>query len=329
VIGEPLLLPAAMLHDAQEVGAGPHRHELERGFERRRRDLFDLDRHDVGLARELTRAVDVVEPGDDDPIDDGACRAVAVRVEHAHAISERPSSERRHAAQLAATEDPDGGRWKDRRHQRLPVRSVSARTSLVRAARQARSRSRTSGWRAPTIEAASSAAFAAPGSPMASVPTGNALRHLHDGEECVHTIQRGRGNRHAEHGQDRLGGDHPREVRRTAGRRDDHLDAARLGPRGVLEHPVGRAVRRHDAHLVRDVELGEQVRRVRHDAQIAAAAHDDADEGSRGHDWWNRFEVGAAVPCTPYQHVPRLAYRPHECRADAVRATSASKLARS
>ena len=42
-------------------------------------------------------------------------------------------------------------------------------------------------------------------------------------------------------------------------------------------------MRRDDAHLVRDLELGEQVRGVRHDAQIAAAAHDDADEGGGGH----------------------------------------------
>jgi hypothetical protein len=66
-------------------------------------------------------------------------------------------------------------------------------------------------------------------------------------------------------------------VRRSSRRRDDHLDATRLGAGGVLEHPVRGAMRRDDAHLVWDVELGEQVRGVRHDAQVAAAAHDDAD----------------------------------------------------
>ena len=42
-------------------------------------------------------------------------------------------------------------------------------------------------------------------------------------------------------------------------------------------------------HLLQDFagpilrQIGEQVRGVRHDAQIAAAAHDDADEGGGGH----------------------------------------------
>ena len=168
-IGEPLLLAATMLHDAEQVGAGPHRHQLERRFERGRRDLLDLDRDDVGLTRQLARAIDVVEPRDDDAIDDGTRRAVGIGIEHLHAIAERARGERRHAAQLAATEDADGGGWKDRRHQRVAgrdrcrrarrwcarrarraaareSRDVARRRSTRRAARRSRRRARR--WRA-------------------------------------------------------------------------------------------------------------------------------------------------------------------------------------
>ena len=46
----------------------------------------------------------------------------------------------------------------------------------------------------------------------------------------------------------------------------------------VLVHHVGRAVRRHDPHLVRDAELGEHVDRALHHGQVGVAAHDHADE---------------------------------------------------
>ena len=142
--------------------------------------------------------------------------------------------------------------------------SVSASTSSVRAARQARSRSRSSGRLFETIDVASSAALIAPGSPMASVPTGTpfGICTIESSESSPLSTVAGTGTPST--GSVRLRGDHARQMRRAAGRGDDHLEAARLGRRRVLEHPVRRAMRRDDLRLVRHAELGEQIDRRLH-----------------------------------------------------------------
>ena len=47
---------------------------------------------------------------------------------------------------------------------------------------------------------------------------------------------------------------------------------------GVLDHHLGGAVRRDDAHLVRHAELDEHVDRGLHRRQVGVAAHDHADD---------------------------------------------------
>jgi hypothetical protein len=67
-------------------------------------------------------------------------------------------------------------------------------------------------------------------------------------------------------------------MRRTAGARDDHPQAAGRRRPGVLVHGVGRAVGRDDPHLVRDTEVVEDIDRALHDRQIRVAPHDDTNE---------------------------------------------------
>ena len=53
-----------------------------------------------------------------------------------------------------------------------------------------------------------------PASPIAKVATGTPLGHLDDGQQRVLAGERARLDRHAEHRQGRLGGDHARQMRR-------------------------------------------------------------------------------------------------------------------
>src|SRR5262249_20572591 len=75
--------------------------------------------------------------------------------------------ERQHAAELAAAEDADRSAGREHAYAR-----GSSPTSAVCLARNMASRSASTGSLSARIEAASSAALAAPASPMASVPTG-------------------------------------------------------------------------------------------------------------------------------------------------------------
>src|SRR5215207_3772804 len=67
-------------------------------------------------------------------------------------------------------------------------------------------------------------------------------------------------------------------MRRSPGAGDEHLQASPFGRRGVLSEQLRSPVRRHDAHLVGDVELVEYLGRERHDLPVRAAPHHDADE---------------------------------------------------
>ena len=99
----------------------------------------------------------------------------------------------------------------------------------------------------------------APALPMASVPTGTppGIWTIESSES--RPLQRGALHRHAEHRQHRVRRDHPRQMRRAARARDDHLDAARFGAGRELGHPHRRAVRRNDVPLVLDAELLEHI----------------------------------------------------------------------
>ena len=216
------------------------------------------------VPREVGGGVGVVERRGDDAIDDGARGAVGVGIEHLDVVAERARRHRRHAAELAAAEDADRRAREDRSHQRRRARCRcrrAPRRSALRA-RRAAARGARACMRA-TIAAASSAAFAAPGSPMASVPTGTPFGICTIESSASTPLSAVAGIGTPSTGRTVLAATIPGQVRRAAGGGDDDLEAARLGALGVLEHPVGRAMRGDDAHLVRNVELGRAARRAR------------------------------------------------------------------
>jgi hypothetical protein len=70
-------------------------------------------------------------------------------------------------------------------------------------------------------------------------------------------------------------------MRRAAGGGDDDLDAARFRGFRVLEHPIGRPVRRHDPNLVRNLELCQQVDGRAHHLEVVLASHYDGNPRCR------------------------------------------------
>ena len=131
-----------------------------------------------------------------------------------------------HRAELSSPDDADASaRHSGRRG------SGCASTSAVRASRQARSRSRSSGRPCDTIAAASTPALVAPGSADRERAHGDAGGHLHDRQERIEPVERLRHHGHAEDRKDGVGSDHARQVRGAARSRDDDLDAPFLGGR--------------------------------------------------------------------------------------------------
>ena len=107
------------------------------------------------------------------------------------------------------------------------------------------------------ISAAKSAAFAAPLAPIASVPTGTPLGICTIESSAVEPIELGGRNRHAEDRHERLRRDHARQVGRAASAGNDNVQAAARRGLGILEEPVGRAVRGHDARFERDPKVAQ------------------------------------------------------------------------
>ena len=110
----------------------------------------------------------------------------------------------------------------------------------------------------------------------------DAAGHLHDRQQAVETTQRPALDRDAEHRQRGLGRDHSRQVSRSPGTRDDDLEPAAAGFAGVGRHPVRRAVRGHQPHLVVDCKFLENGRGVAHGRPVRLASHDQSDTGPRG-----------------------------------------------
>jgi len=107
---------------------------------------------------------------------------------------------------------------------------------------------------------------------------GNASRHLGDGKQRVESLEGFGLDRYAENRQSSLRGSHAREMRGAAGTGDDDLDAALFGLRGVREKKIGRAVRGDHTSFMRNAQIIEGVRGVRHGFPVGDGAHDDADE---------------------------------------------------
>jgi hypothetical protein len=105
-----------------------------------------------------------------------------------------------------------------------------------------------------SIAAASKAALIAPALPIASVPTGNAGRHLDDRQQAIHALQRLAFDRHAEHRQRGHRRRHAGQMRRAAGAGDDQLEPALRRRMGIIVEPLGRAVGRDDPRFMGDAE---------------------------------------------------------------------------
>ena len=127
------------------------------------------------------------------------------------------------------------------------------------------------------ISAARWPALRAPIGPTATVATGNARRHLDDGEERVESGERGRREWYADH---RKGGErreHAGKVRRGAGAGDEDAQAALIGGLSVGTNHVARSVRRHDTDLPADPVAVEHLTAGVHHGEVGLAANDDAD----------------------------------------------------
>src|SRR5688572_25858844 len=165
---EPALLPHAILDDVEHRRRGAKRRMLLGRGQRLGGDLLDLEGDDRHAAGQRRRGLRVVEAGGDHLLDDRGGRAMGIGVEDVHLVAERTRGQRGHAPELPAAQDAERRAGQDRPAHGTPSPSTSSR----RASLHARSRAASSGWRSATMRAARSAALAAPGLPMASVPTG-------------------------------------------------------------------------------------------------------------------------------------------------------------
>ena len=266
---ERLLLGEPVLRDLERGVGREHGSATTERVGHRCRDVLELVGHDVGAGGQLGQGIGVVVRRDDERRQMPRGR-VGVRVEEPEAQTERVAGEGEHAPKLTTAEDRDvhassaGSGW---------ARTVSVCASLHRL-----SASRISGWLAPRIEAARSAALTAPARPIASVPTGIpagictmerrsplSVRLDGDAEDRERGLRRG----------------HPRQVRGTARAGDDDLDPPRLRCFGVLEKEVGGPVRRDDAAFIGDAERVQRLRRVDHRLPVRLRSHDQADQGLR------------------------------------------------
>ena len=139
-------------------------------------------------------------------------------------------------------------------------------------------RTRRAGSDEPKMRTARSPALRAP--PIDTVATGTPAGICTIDRSESRPSSRAQRHRHADHRQRRRRRDHARQVRRTARTSDDDLDPPARRGLCVLEHANRCAMRRHHAHLERDVELGECKRGVLHHRPVAVTAHDDADPRS-------------------------------------------------
>ncbi len=160
---------------------------------------------------------------------------------------------------------------------RRPGGKVMLRAASVCSARKASSCWRSAGSSLASRATANSAALAAPAAANGKRGHGNALGHLHNAVQRIHTLQVAAGHGHAQHGHGGLGGDHAGQVGRTARTGDDGLQAPAGGGFGVGEHVVGHAVGRDHPRLVRDAELLKNLHCVLHGVPVAAGTHDHAD----------------------------------------------------
>src|SRR5690606_15979269 len=143
-----------------------------RGLDRRERNVFEVERDDIETTCKITTGVNIAVGGDNFALGGLSGRRVGRRRKRVHAIAHLARLEREHTAELAAAENAYG-RIGQYGHRGYPsnYRSVF-KTVSVCVRRNCSSFSRSSLREFARIATARSAAFFAPASPIASVPTG-------------------------------------------------------------------------------------------------------------------------------------------------------------
>ncbi len=121
-------------------------------------------------------------------------------------------------------------------------------------------------------------------------------RHLRNRKQRVESLQCARLDRHAEHRQPGLRGNHPGQMGRAARARDDHLHPALGGFARELRHQVRRSMRGDDPMLVRHAELIEQRHAMLHRFPIRGAPHHDTDKSGSGHFFRHKARSPSLLP---------------------------------
>ena len=151
------------------------------------------------------------------------------------------------------------------------------------------------GAAAATMAAASSAALAAPGSPMASVPTGTPFGICTMESSASTPLSAVAGIGTPSTGTSRLGGDHAGQVRRAARRGDDDLEPARLRPCAAYSNIQSGVRCAETTRTSCGISSSASSSTARgHDPQVAAAPHDHADP-RRGIERWRLGRVCHSV----------------------------------
>src|SRR5215468_2016094 len=162
----------------QDARRRPRRLHFGQCLRRAVGDVLELEGDDVDVVGEGGERLFVVIGGDGGDRRHLRRRRVMLRGEHMRAEAQPRRRQRRHAAELAAPEDADGGTGREAltlvRAHALPSGMAAGllATAAVRAARQASSARAILASLNASTAVASSAALMAPGSPIASVPTG-------------------------------------------------------------------------------------------------------------------------------------------------------------
>src|SRR3546814_9570955 len=99
----------SVLADRQHGGAGPQRHQRLQHLDGGERNVLELEGHHVDRRRKSGKGSLVVVAGHGGGGADLVRRRVGLRSIGMAAVAEPRGSQRRHAAELAAAEDADGG----------------------------------------------------------------------------------------------------------------------------------------------------------------------------------------------------------------------------
>ena len=163
-------------------------------------------------------------------------RTILLGRQHVDAVTEPRGRHCGHAPQLATADDPDRGVGRKRA---VHASEGCSATRSVWAARCAARRAARAGSVKARIDPASNAAFTAPARPIASVPDGNAGRHLHDGKQAIHSLQRMALDGDTQDGQDGPGRAHARQMGGAARACDDDGQSPSRCALGIGRQPVG------------------------------------------------------------------------------------------